>query len=79
MNLYGSTRDYSILDEHNNLNHGLGEGVSYRGRIMIGLKTDMLESTHMGPSQVETEICPPAPEVTVLHAVSRVYLVKSNL
>lgn len=30
IHLYGSTRDYSLLDQHSNLNTGLGEGVSYR-------------------------------------------------
>ena len=30
IHLYGSTRDYSLIDEHSNLNDGLGEGVSYR-------------------------------------------------
>lgn len=30
VHLYGSTRDYSLLDQHSNLNTGLGEGVSYR-------------------------------------------------
>lgn len=26
IHMYGSTRDYSIIDEHSNLNTGLGEG-----------------------------------------------------
>ena len=30
--MYGSTRDFSFVDEHKDLNDGLGEGVSYRGR-----------------------------------------------
>lgn len=30
IHLYGSTRDYSLLDQHSNLNTGLGEGVSFR-------------------------------------------------
>jgi len=30
IHLYGSTRDYSLIDEHSTLNDGLGEGVSYR-------------------------------------------------
>lgn len=30
IHLYGSTRDYSLLDQHSNLNTGMGEGVSYR-------------------------------------------------
>ena len=30
IHLYGSTRDYTILDDNCALNDGLGEGVSYR-------------------------------------------------
>lgn len=32
--MYGSTRDYSLLDQHAGLNMGMGEGVSYRGRFV---------------------------------------------
>lgn len=30
INLYGSTRDYSLIDENSTLNDGIGEGVAYR-------------------------------------------------
>ena len=30
VHLYGSTRDYTIIDDNCALNDGLGEGVSYR-------------------------------------------------
>ena len=30
IHFYGSTRDYSIIDENSMLNNGMGEGVSYR-------------------------------------------------
>lgn len=32
IHVYGSTRDYSLIDQHSGLNTGLGEGVSYRAR-----------------------------------------------
>ena len=53
IHLYGSTRDYNFIDEHSNLNDGLGEGVSYRGRILIALKTDISDSIDTAPSEVE--------------------------
>ena len=53
INLYGSTRDYNFIDEHSNLNDGLGEGVSYRGRLLIALKTDISDSIDTAPSEVE--------------------------
>ena len=61
--MYGSTRDYSILDEHTHLNDGLGEGVSYRGRILVAIRTDLLDSMEGGPANVEVETTLPVSEV----------------
>lgn len=44
VHLYGSTRDYSLLDQHSNLNTGLGEGVSYRARLLIAIRTEITDS-----------------------------------
>ncbi|GAB6022296.1 hypothetical protein CHUAL_006419 [Chamberlinius hualienensis] len=44
IHLYGSTRDFSIFQEHTNLNEGLGEGVSYRGRIFLAIKTELIDA-----------------------------------
>ncbi|XP_071746024.1 otoferlin isoform X2 [Lepeophtheirus salmonis] len=55
VHLYGSTRDYSIIDEHSTLNDGLGEGVSYRGKILIALKADISDTIDTAPSEVEVE------------------------
>ena len=39
VHLYGSTRDFSFIDEHSTLNDGLGEGVSYRSvRLQQSIK-----------------------------------------
>ena len=65
MHLYGSTRDYSLIDEHSNLNAGLGEGVSYRGRLLIALKTDISDSIDTAPSEVEVEPTQTIHEVTI--------------
>ena len=66
VNLYGSTRNYSLLEEHSHLNEGLGEGVSYRARLLIGLKTEILNSDDTGPSMVEIEQCLPVSDVGAL-------------
>ena len=55
VHLYGSTRDYSLMDENDTLNEGLGEGVAYRGRILIAIKTEISESIDTAPSEVEVE------------------------
>ncbi|XP_067033730.1 otoferlin-like isoform X2 [Acropora muricata] len=60
VNLYGSTRDYSLFDEHNDLNNGLGEGVAYRGRLLMAVQAEFGESaSESGIRQVEVE--PTAP------------------
>ncbi|RZF48118.1 hypothetical protein LSTR_LSTR002184, partial [Laodelphax striatellus] len=51
IHLYGSTRDYSLIDEHSNLNSGLGEGVSYRARLLIAIRTEITDNVDMAPSQ----------------------------
>ncbi|KAL3867777.1 hypothetical protein ACJMK2_040627 [Sinanodonta woodiana] len=67
VNLYGSTRDYSLLDEHTHLNDGLGEGVSFRGRILVAIKTEILDSIECGPATVEVEATQPIPESAAGH------------
>uniref|UniRef100_A0A183APG9 Myoferlin n=1 Tax=Echinostoma caproni TaxID=27848 RepID=A0A183APG9_9TREM len=44
VNLYGSPREYSDLpDRFDALNLGKGEGVAYRGRVLLELTTELLE------------------------------------
>ncbi|KAM7406952.1 hypothetical protein PAMA_002925 [Pampus argenteus] len=42
INLYGSTRNYSLGDDTGELNEGIGEGVSYRGRLYMELAVEIL-------------------------------------
>ncbi|GAB0097051.1 hypothetical protein DMENIID0001_126430 [Sergentomyia squamirostris] len=44
IHLYGSTRDYTLLDQHSTLNTGLGEGVSYRARLLIAIRTEITDN-----------------------------------
>ncbi|XP_059059908.1 otoferlin-like [Achroia grisella] len=53
--LYGSTRDYSLLDQHSGLNLGMGEGVSYRARILISVRTEIMDNMECPASEVEME------------------------
>ena len=43
LNMYGSTRTYSLMDEYQELNEGLGEGVSFRARLLISLGVEILD------------------------------------
>lgn len=44
IHLYGSKRDYTLLDDNLTLNTGFGEGISYRARLFIAIRTDMMDN-----------------------------------
>uniref|UniRef100_UPI003AAC01DE otoferlin-like isoform X1 n=1 Tax=Centroberyx gerrardi TaxID=166262 RepID=UPI003AAC01DE len=44
VNMYGSTRTYTLMDEYQELNEGLGEGVSFRARLLISLGMEILDT-----------------------------------
>lgn len=45
VNMYGSTRQYTLMDEHQDLNDGLGEGVSFRARLLLSVALEILDTT----------------------------------
>eukprot|EP00062_Callorhinchus_milii_P015036 gi/632964862/ref/XP_007898605.1/ PREDICTED: otoferlin isoform X2 [Callorhinchus milii] len=58
VNTYGSTRNYSLMDEHQDLNEGLGEGVSFRARLLISVGMEILDTSSteiMSSTEVQTE------------------------
>ncbi|KAG7196910.1 hypothetical protein KM043_000181 [Ampulex compressa] len=63
IHLYGSIRDYSLIDEHSTLNTGLGEGISYRARLLIAIRTEISDNVEMAPSEVELEPTVPINEL----------------
>ncbi|XP_077968337.1 otoferlin-like isoform X2 [Styela clava] len=66
VNLYGSPRNYTVVNEHSDLNAGLGEGVAFRGRMLIGLSVqlvDMSAADGQGSSAVEVETIPQLSEL----------------
>ncbi len=52
-----------MISEHAHLNDGFGEGVSYRGRLLIALKTSIIDSDNIIQCTVEAEQCLPLAEV----------------
>ncbi|XP_072323171.1 fer-1-like protein 6 [Scyliorhinus torazame] len=44
INLYGSTRNYTLMDDNQELNEGFGEGVSFRGRLLIQIAVEILSA-----------------------------------
>ncbi|KAG5276719.1 hypothetical protein AALO_G00108940 [Alosa alosa] len=58
VHMYGSTRNYTLMDEHQDLNDGLGEGVSFRARLLIGVSVEILDTTSpeiMSSTEVQVE------------------------
>ncbi|NXY33892.1 FR1L4 protein, partial [Pomatorhinus ruficollis] len=63
VNLYGSPQNSALWDVHKDLNEGMGEGIFYRGRILMAITVEIFSS----PSQprevtVEVEELHPLPE-----------------
>ncbi|KAF7642812.1 hypothetical protein LDENG_00250020, partial [Lucifuga dentata] len=52
VNLYGSPQNSTLGDVHQALNQGLGEGIFYRGRILLALSVEVYSS----PAAVNTDI-----------------------
>lgn len=70
--MYGSTRNYTLLDEHQDLNEGLGEGVSFRARLMLGLAVEILDTSNpelTSSTEVQVEQATPVSEVRSQEAV----------
>ena len=42
INLHGSPRNHSLMDDYQELNEGFGEGVSFRGRILVEIAVEIL-------------------------------------
>ncbi|XP_068136042.1 otoferlin isoform X4 [Hyperolius riggenbachi] len=62
VNMYGSTRNYTLMDEHQDLNDGLGEGVSFRARLLLSLAVEILDTSSpelTSSTEVQMEGAPP--------------------
>lgn len=66
-NMYGSTRSYTLMDEYQDLNEGLGEGVSFRARLLISLSVEILDTSSpevMSSTEVQVEGIPNISDVS---------------
>lgn len=52
VNLYGSPQNSALRDIHKELNEGMGEGVFYRGRILMAITVEIFSS----PSVAERKL-----------------------
>lgn len=68
VNMYGSTRNYTLMDEHQELNEGLGEGVSFRARLLMSLAVEILDTTNPeinSSTEVQVEQATPVADVSL--------------
>lgn len=66
VNMYGSTRTYTLMDEYQELNEGVGEGVSFRARLLISLGVEILDTSSpeiTSSTEVQVEGIPNISEV----------------
>ncbi|KFP51406.1 Fer-1-like 4, partial [Cathartes aura] len=61
VNLYGSPQNSALRDIHKDLNEGMGEGIFYRGRILMAITVEIFSS----PSVAERKLGDKTKEVTV--------------
>ncbi|XP_072259300.1 fer-1-like protein 4 [Pyxicephalus adspersus] len=47
INLYGSPQNYTLRDVHRDLNEGLGEGIFYRGRILVAVSLETFSNNNV--------------------------------
>ncbi|KAM8947023.1 fer-1-like protein 4 isoform 2-T2 [Pelodytes ibericus] len=47
VNLYGSPQNYTLRDVHRDLNEGLGEGIFYRGRILMAVSLEIFTNNNI--------------------------------
>uniref|UniRef100_A0A8C2PH98 C2 domain-containing protein n=1 Tax=Capra hircus TaxID=9925 RepID=A0A8C2PH98_CAPHI len=64
INLYGSPRNHSLMDDYQELNEGFGEGVSFRGRVLVEIAVEILsggasDKTNSTEAEVEPFDVPP--------------------
>lgn len=70
VNMYGSTRQYTLMDEHQDLNEGLGEGVSFRARLLLSVAVEILDIASpdiMSSTEVQVDAISNISEVSTPH------------
>uniref|UniRef100_A0AAZ3RAE1 C2 domain-containing protein n=1 Tax=Oncorhynchus tshawytscha TaxID=74940 RepID=A0AAZ3RAE1_ONCTS len=68
VNIYGSARNFSMVDDNPELNEGVREGVSWRGRVYLELSVEILpggggESKLSCVAPILSPSCPPPPQL----------------
>uniref|UniRef100_A0A8C5CER7 Otoferlin a n=1 Tax=Gadus morhua TaxID=8049 RepID=A0A8C5CER7_GADMO len=79
VNMYGSTRQYTLMDEHQDLNEGLGEGVSFRARLLVSVAVEILDTTSteiVSSTEVQVESVSNISEVSGQPCIVMCYMIE---
>ena len=78
MFLYGSPREYTISTEQDGLSQGMGEGVCYKGRLLMAIECHPVSGQQTANMRIQKETGIHFPEAVNL--ISNIYFIyKSNL
>ncbi|XP_069508332.1 fer-1-like protein 4 [Ambystoma mexicanum] len=69
VNLYGSSQNYTLRDVHRDLNEGLGQGIFYRGRILMSISVEIFQNNSMAEKK---------PAMALKHALSKLKIKKKS-
>ncbi|XP_023662401.2 otoferlin isoform X2 [Paramormyrops kingsleyae] len=56
--MYGSTRNHGLMDEHQDLNEGLGEGISFRARLLLSIAVEIMDTSVETPTSTDVQVEP---------------------
>ena len=65
--LYGSPREYSISTDQDGLSEGMGEGVCYKGRLLMSIDSHPINGDNISNMNVQKESGVPFPEAVRSH------------
>uniref|UniRef100_A0AAY5KMF9 C2 domain-containing protein n=1 Tax=Esox lucius TaxID=8010 RepID=A0AAY5KMF9_ESOLU len=63
VNIYGSARNFSLVDDNPELNEGVGEGVSWRGRVYLELAVEIHSGVGGGQESKLAQLVKPLRDV----------------
>ncbi|XP_069099953.1 fer-1-like protein 4 isoform X1 [Pleurodeles waltl] len=69
VNLYGSPQNYTLRDVHRDLNEGLGQGIFYRGRILMSISVEIFNNNSMAEKK---------PPMALKHALGKLKIKKKS-
>ena len=67
--LYGSPREYTISKDQDGLSEGMGEGVCYKGRLLMSIESHPISGDNLSMVNVHKEAGIPFPDAVSIHLI----------